>query len=251
MASVERFYPPDDVTCHFCDMRLSSRIKLGEHYTSAHGVALVWRCSSCHSRTYLLSTSMSGHYTKCRRRQRACPPPGPWSEADLRVLACRELQLPPRTKFVNQELAKGYDGLQWQTIKDCRAKKLYRGVLCQEQARMRSAAPATTLPVSTLPTRSPFSSPVKVRQKHHIQTTQLSSSTTPCRNRPSPTPTALNTSPEGTEQYHEHDDRPWTAEDTRALALSELQAPTAMVCDEELAALLPRRSRESVREHRR
>lgn len=47
------------------------------------------------------------------------------------------------------------------------------------------------------------------------------------------------------------DNRPWTADDTRALALSELQAPAAMVCDEELAALLPRRTWKSVGDHRR
>ncbi|KAG0444100.1 hypothetical protein HPB47_014175 [Ixodes persulcatus] len=36
-----------------------------------------------------------------------CPPPGAWWEADLRVLECRELRLPPRTKFVNIELSRG------------------------------------------------------------------------------------------------------------------------------------------------
>ncbi|CAN7950525.1 unnamed protein product [Ixodes hexagonus] len=86
---------------------------MGEHYLSSHGSQLVWRCSSCHTHTYTLSTSML-----------PCPPPGLWSEADLRVLAGRELALPARTKFVTKELAKGYEGVPWQTIKDNRAKKL-------------------------------------------------------------------------------------------------------------------------------
>ncbi|CAN7976472.1 unnamed protein product [Ixodes persulcatus] len=94
MPTLERFFPSDTVVCHLCDLRISSRPKMGEHYLSSHGCHLVWRCSICHTHTYTLITSMSSHYRA-------------WWEADLRVLECRELRLPPRTKFVNIELSRG------------------------------------------------------------------------------------------------------------------------------------------------
>ncbi|EEC09390.1 hypothetical protein IscW_ISCW008229 [Ixodes scapularis] len=240
MTSLERFYPPDTVVCHFCDLRIPSRIKMGEHYLSKHGCQLVWRCSICQTHTYTLSTSesMSSHYRT-------------WSEADLRVLACGELRLPPRTKFVNMELAKGYKGLTWQTIKDCRAKKLYRGVLRQEQARLRSVTPATALPATPHLSRQPSSSPIPAMPKQHVPTTKarIESGVLRLSNTKQRAQRGQVQSP--TSPPYKPDNRPWTADDTRALALSELQAPAAMVCDEELAALLPRRTWKSVGDHRR
>ncbi|CAN8012979.1 unnamed protein product, partial [Ixodes pacificus] len=189
-----------------------------------------------------------------------------WSEADLRVLACRELRLPPRTKFVNMELARGYVGLTWQTIKDCRAKKTYRGVLCQEQARLRSVAPDTPRPATQLPSRQPSSSPMNMQQNQHVPTTktrlnsrvlrlsntkqraQRGEAQSPTVHSRDPSPPSPRTSV--TTPVEKPANLPWSADDTSALALLELQAPAAMVCDEELAALLPRRTWESVREHR-
>ncbi|CAN7986872.1 unnamed protein product, partial [Ixodes hexagonus] len=196
---------------------------------------------------HTLSTSMSATMS----------PAGPWHEADLRVLACMKLALPTRTKFVNKELAKGYKGVPWQTIKDSRAK-LYRGVLQQEQARVHSAQTATSQQASLPSTTGTVRSPAHVRQEQEVSTPaaygprsgQLTPITTPRGDPPSP-PATPSSSPGGPPQEQESNDRPWTADDTRALAPGELQALASMVCDEELTALLPRRSRESVRKHRR
>ncbi|CAN7978033.1 unnamed protein product, partial [Ixodes persulcatus] len=143
------------------------------------------------------------------------------------------------------ELSRGYMGVTWQTIKDCRAKKLYRGVLRQEQARLRAVTPATPLPATPRPSSHLSTPPIPVQPNQHVPTTK------PCITSRMP---RLNTKRKSPGEVHAPTgpiDRLWSADDTRALALLELQAPTAMLGDEELAALLPKRTWESVREHRR
>ncbi|CAN8026647.1 unnamed protein product, partial [Ixodes persulcatus] len=166
-------------------------------------------------------------------------------------------------------LARVYVGITWQTIKDCRAKKLYRGVRCQEQARLRSVTPVTPRPATPLSSTQPSSSPIQVQLQPHVPTSkaQINSRVPRLSNTkqraqkgqevqsPTCTSTARKTQPGTrtplTTPVDKPVNRPWTADDTRALALLGLQAPAAMVCDEELDALLPKRTWESVREHRR
>lgn len=311
LSTIERLYPPEEIVCHLCDKRLTSRISLGEHYEITHSCHFIWRCSICLTKTYTKSTSMSSHYTRCRKKpsdspastmatyedsrsaarngllQKPIPSPPSSNEVhlelsrdaerpgipmsltsstpalrrppegdrkmeDVRTLAVQELTMPAKTKFVNKELAKGYTGVSWQTIKVIRGRKLYRDVLQQEQVRRRlprqdsevctQAEPHTTTPggpqtsvegsgVQTETSPSPVSALRPQRQG--ASSRDFSPATV--------TPQEINPTA-GT--------RPWTDRETEALVLCELQAPSCMRDNDELAALMPGRSWQSVRDQR-
>ncbi|CAN7990551.1 unnamed protein product, partial [Ixodes hexagonus] len=144
---------------------------------------------------------------------------------------------------------------------DNRAKKLYRGVLQQEEAWICSTGTATPQIVKTPSTTGTVRSPVHVRQVQQVTTPTAQSppflprAPRVCDNRHKEQAREDMRDPrpllDGPPLHHEADDRPWTADDTRALALTELQAPASMAWNEELSALVPRRSGESVGRHRR
>ncbi|CAN7982195.1 unnamed protein product [Ixodes pacificus] len=314
LATIERLYPPEEITCHLCDKRLTSRISMGDHYEQVHSCHFVWRCSHCLAKTYTKSTSMSSHYTRCRKNpslspastaatntdshsaagselpqgptpssaihnegkehrqnsrdsERAdrsmpfttstpvlrLPPAGDWTTADFRTLAVQELSMPVKMKFVNKELAKGYAGIPWQTIKGIRARKLYRDLLQQEQLRRRLPRPDTRVPAQSKPPTVTPGGPLASAQESSSPQAGIPSTpiTAPrpqwqsgrsIHHSPTPfTPPDIPPSPEA---------RPWTERDTQALVLCELQAPLCMRSDEELAAVMPRRTWQSVRDQR-
>ncbi|KAG0427277.1 hypothetical protein HPB47_025670 [Ixodes persulcatus] len=181
-----------------------------------------------------------------------CPSAGAWSTEDIRTLAKRELSMATMVKFVNKELAKGYVGVSWQTIKDIQAKKLYRGLLEQEQMRRRLPTPQEQELSPGEPTVTP-SETLSYGKDHSGRQPKARSSTTattaPPRN-PATNTTGATAPVTPREPSTEAGSRLWAAQDTRALVLCELQAPQCMNSDEELAALLPDRSWQSVRDHR-
>ncbi|CAN7946975.1 unnamed protein product [Ixodes pacificus] len=74
------------------------------------------------------------------------PPAGDWNTEDVRTLPVQGLSMPSKMKFVNKELAEGYAGVPWQTIKGIRGRKLYRNLLQQEQLRCRLPRPDSRVP---------------------------------------------------------------------------------------------------------
>lgn len=67
----------DPLVCHICNVRVTSRVKLEDHYAS-HSIRLRWRCVTC---AHLESSSqvLSSHATKCRRKceRNQAPPENP------------------------------------------------------------------------------------------------------------------------------------------------------------------------------
>lgn len=82
-------------------------------------------------------------------------PEGEWTTEDVRTLAIQELSMPIKVKFTNKELAKGYAGVPWQTIKGIRGRKVYRDVLHQEQLRRRQPPPDSAVPARSKPKNAP------------------------------------------------------------------------------------------------
>ncbi|KAM7303676.1 hypothetical protein ISCGN_013618 [Ixodes scapularis] len=95
LATTERLYPPEEIVCHLCDKRLTSCISLGEHYEHVHSCHFVWRCSHCLAKTYTESTSMSSHYTRCRKKPLVSPTSTVVTNADSHSAAGNELPQAP------------------------------------------------------------------------------------------------------------------------------------------------------------
>lgn len=61
-------YPPDGLTCHYCDLSVSSREKLENHYKTLHNVPVLWVCANCLSKTANKHKVMSSHFSRCKKK---------------------------------------------------------------------------------------------------------------------------------------------------------------------------------------
>lgn len=63
-------FPPTNAECNECRQRFTSRSKLETHYKSSHKLQPRWTCSRCGLYNAISAASISGHYSKCKRKSK-------------------------------------------------------------------------------------------------------------------------------------------------------------------------------------